>query len=293
MRLVLFLLENILSVKDISNFLQYNAVHTSQEQNTARAVAMMKEEHIKQNLEGALPDEMANETPISRTEMGNITLVANTPPADETLLGHMPNSSVAKPQLIEATGMRTSNTEVEPVECVPATQVLTAKPQARRRIKFVVGRQESTSYSSSGNRKTLEMAVGEPSSPIADSMNLHSPRGQASVNTKGSGIVTPNIGSPANSKKRARIESHDSPLISTPVGVAIPSRTKRPRNERATTTHIEVNGNEVEKNERTGTGNVLRGNEHKDNKASSVKRAPSPLGAGPKRKRAPNKRGVD
>ena len=250
---------------------------------------------------------VANETAAKSLEdTRSTTLIERTPPP---VLQPPSDSSTTEPQL-RTTGKAMGQYKdalIEPEECIPATQTPVTKAQGKRRLAKAI-----THPSTPG--KTLQMLLGQsPSATVSE----ESPSGGSLSNSDGSGTLATSEESSVASKKRVRNESHEThskgpePVLTTPTHsrLMIPPaqpRVKRPRYERPAAPKREIAN---QKASEAGKGETIAGsasrtgtekNGPKDVKSPSAMpgpqypvqaRAPSPTAAGPKRKRAPTKRG--
>ncbi|KAF8429775.1 hypothetical protein EV426DRAFT_582750 [Tirmania nivea] len=243
------------------------------------------------------------ETAFGSLEDTSTTLVAGTPPP---VLQPSLDSLTTEPQPPVSTkkAMESRDALIELEECIPATQTPIAKAQRKRRLTKAIPHPETTS-------KTLQMLLGQSPSPTVNKPDEKHFIGGPSSISDGNRTPATSDASPVAGKKRVRYENHDAhikgpePVSNTPT----PSRlmippaqpmAKRPRYERpAALKHVITKQQviEAEKSEKIA-GSASRTVTEKNGPKPSLampepqySRAPSPSAAGPKRKRAPTKRG--
>ena len=230
-------------------------------------------------------------TPESLKDTNNTTLIESTPP----LLQQPPSDSpTTEPQLSASTRMaigQSRDTLIGLEECIPATQIPVTK---KRKQTKAITHPETPS-------KTLQMLLSQSSSPTVNNPDEKPPSGKSSSIFDGSGTLAASEASPVASKKRVRNESHEtnskgSELVLTTTTPSIliqppTQKAKRPRFERPVVPKREVANqkvSEAEKGEKIA-GSASRTATEKTG-PKDITRPPSPT-AGPKRKRAPTKRG--
>lgn len=274
----------------------------SVEKHKARAATIINDSKTPRR---AMREFDPNETTLESPEdTKNTTLIESTPPpvlpppSDSPTMVLHPSAS---------TRAQSRNASIELEEFIPSTQTPATKAQGERRLTKALAPPETLS-------KSLQMLVDQSPSSTAKKPNGKSSSGKSSSISNGSGTPTTSDLSPVAGRKRLRNENHEAhnkgpePVLTTPTPsrLVIPPaqpRAKRPRYERSAAPKRVPNEEGIKpgkKSPESVSRTTPERNDPKDIKPCPAVpepqypaqiRIPSPTAAGPKRKRAPTKRG--
>lgn len=272
--------------------------------NTEVSVVMDNKEAIVKQLKQVGEENDSNKN-LSTTEFpDNTTLVKRTPSPDEQKVPSLADSSTIEQQATTSRGLirQIQNGMMKSQDCIPATQV----PMTKVKGKKAESPPHTPSKPSVRQEKTLQMSLITSSPQAYAKSKLNSPTERSSMTANESGTVVQSTSSPVISRKRLRNDTLDAPHIKVPeprlitptqarrVIPPVQPRAKRPRYERPAVTKSEVIVNSESEVEKDSMVPTISGKDVKRPPAtppSQIRESTPPI-AGPKRKRAPTKRGV-